>query len=74
MNMERLRAWAKGRMVSSSARMGVTGIASRAPSAARQQQKANAEEEEMIENMALSPTQLEGKQKMKERTKERSSK
>ncbi|GAX15564.1 hypothetical protein FisN_3Hh031 [Fistulifera solaris] len=71
----RLRAWAKGRMLStpSGVRGSVSGICSRAPAAARQQQERE-EKEDMIENMSLTPTQLEGKQKMKERTRESNNK
>ncbi len=72
-DMIRLRAWAKGRMLSSPSGARVSGIASRAPTPARQQQELR-EEEDLIENMSLTPTQLEGKQKMKERKRERNSK
>lgn len=71
-DLERLRAWAKGRILSSSSNRRVAGIPSRTPQAVRQQQEQEEEEDDMIENMSLTPTQLEGKQKMKERTKEQS--
>lgn len=70
-DLERLRRWTKGRMVSSSSQYRVAGISSPTPQTAARRQEAEEDEEDMIENMSLTPTQLEGKQKMKERTKER---
>lgn len=62
----KIRAWAKGRLVQSSNLERPSSSA--APTVLSQ--KGNAmEQSELLEDMALTPEQLKGKQKMKERTK-----
>ena len=67
----RIRAWAKGRYLPPKTEQKIGGVKVFAPKLVQQQQDEDtSEQEELLEEMTMTPLQRKGKQAMKERTEE----